>query len=42
MFFGIMFAFAIAVINWLTNRFLIPLSLTIAEQTTFVMVPPCS
>jgi tripartite ATP-independent transporter DctM subunit len=41
MFFGILFAFGIAVINWLTNhlfgfRFLSH----IAQQTTFVMVPP--
>ena len=41
MFFGIMFAFAIAVINWLTNRFLGFRFLShIAQQTTFVMVPP--
>ncbi len=41
MFFGIMFAFAIAVINWLTNRFLkIRFLSHIAQQTTFVMVPP--
>jgi TRAP-type mannitol/chloroaromatic compound transport system permease large subunit len=41
MFFGIIFAFAIAVINWLTNRFLgIRFLSHIAQQTTFVMVPP--
>jgi len=41
MFFGILFAFAIAVINWLTNRFLGFRFLShIAQQTTFVMVPP--
>jgi TRAP-type mannitol/chloroaromatic compound transport system permease large subunit len=41
MFFGIIFAFAIAVINWLTNRFLGFRFLShIAQQTTFVMVPP--
>jgi tripartite ATP-independent transporter DctM subunit len=41
MFFGIMFAFAIAVVNWLTDRFLGFRFLSrIAQQTTFVMVPP--
>ena len=41
MFFGIMFAFAIAVVNWLTNRFFGFRFLShIAQQTTFVMVPP--
>jgi tripartite ATP-independent transporter DctM subunit len=41
MFFGIMFAFAIAVINWLTNRLVGFRFLShIAQQTTFVMVPP--
>lgn len=41
MFFGIMFAFGIAVINWLANRFLGFRFLShIAQQTTFVMVPP--
>ena len=41
MFFGIIFAFAIAVINWLANRFLGFRFLShIAQQTTFVMVPP--
>ena len=41
MFFGIMFAFGIAVINWLVNRFPDYRFLShIAQQTTFVMVPP--
>ncbi|MGZ5803287.1 MAG: TRAP transporter large permease, partial [Xanthobacteraceae bacterium] len=41
MFFGIMFAFAVAVVNWLCNRFLNFRFLSdIAQQTTFVMVPP--
>jgi tripartite ATP-independent transporter DctM subunit len=41
MFFGILFAFAIAVLNWLTNRFFSFRFLShIAQQTTFVMVPP--
>src|SRR5262249_11980689 len=41
MFFGIMFAFAIAVLNWLTHRYLGYRFLShIAQQTTFVMVPP--
>jgi tripartite ATP-independent transporter DctM subunit len=41
MFFGIMFAFGIAVINWLANRFLGFRFLShMAQQTTFVMVPP--
>ncbi|HET7804678.1 MAG TPA: TRAP transporter large permease subunit [Pseudolabrys sp.] len=41
MFFGILFAFGIAVINWLTNRFIGFRFLShIAQQTTFVMVPP--
>ena len=41
MFFGIMFAFGIAVINWLANRLLGFRFLShIAQQTTFVMVPP--
>ena len=36
-----MFAFAIAVLNWLTSRFLNFRFLShIAQQTTFVMVPP--
>jgi tripartite ATP-independent transporter DctM subunit len=41
MFFGILFAFAVAVVNWLTNRFIGFRFLShIAQQTTFVMVPP--
>jgi TRAP-type mannitol/chloroaromatic compound transport system permease large subunit len=41
MFFGIMFAFGVAVINWLANRVLGFRFLShIAQQTTFVMVPP--
>jgi len=41
MFFAIMFAFAIAVVNWLTNRYLGYRFLShIAQQTTCVMVPP--
>jgi TRAP-type mannitol/chloroaromatic compound transport system permease large subunit len=41
MLFGILFAFAIAVLNWLTNRYLGYRFLShIAQQTTFVMVPP--
>ncbi len=41
MFFGIMFAFGIAVINWLANRMLGFRFLShMAQQTTFVMVPP--
>ena len=41
MFFGILFAFAIAVLNWLTNRYLGYRILShIAQQTTLVMVPP--
>ncbi|HSC40796.1 MAG TPA: TRAP transporter large permease subunit [Candidatus Binatia bacterium] len=41
MFFGIIFAFAVAVINWLTDRFLgVRFLSRIAQQTTFVMVPP--
>jgi len=41
MFFGILFAFAIAVLNWLADRFLGYRFLShIAQQTTFVMVPP--
>jgi TRAP-type mannitol/chloroaromatic compound transport system permease large subunit len=41
MFYGMMFAFVIAVLNWMVNRFtgFRFLSL-IAQQTTFVMVPP--
>ncbi|HEY7231158.1 MAG TPA: TRAP transporter large permease subunit [Pseudolabrys sp.] len=41
MFFGILFAFAIALVNWLTNRlFGFRFLSHIAQQTTFVMVPP--
>src|SRR6185312_10642702 len=41
MFFGILFAFGIAVVNWLTSRFLGLRFLShMAQQTTFVMVPP--
>ncbi|MFN3657950.1 MAG: TRAP transporter large permease subunit [Pseudolabrys sp.] len=41
MFFGIIFAFAVAVVNWLSNRFFGFRFLShIAQQTTFVMVPP--
>lgn len=41
MFFGILFAFAIAIVNWLTSRYLGYRFLShIAQQTTFVMVPP--
>ena len=41
MFFGILFAFAVAVVNWLTARFIgFRFLSAIAQQTTFVMVPP--
>jgi tripartite ATP-independent transporter DctM subunit len=41
MFFGILFAFGVAVVNWLTNRFIGFRFLShMAQQTTFVMVPP--
>ena len=41
MFFSIMFAFGVAVVNWLTNRYVGYRFLShIAQQTTFVMVPP--
>jgi tripartite ATP-independent transporter DctM subunit len=41
MFFGIIFAFAVAVVNWTTSRFLSFRFLShMAQQTTFVMVPP--
>jgi tripartite ATP-independent transporter DctM subunit len=41
MFFGILFAFGVAVINWLTSRFIGFRFLShMAQQTTFVMVPP--
>src|SRR5665213_2570279 len=41
MFFGILFAFGTAVVNWLTSRFIGFRFLShMAQQTTFVMVPP--
>src|SRR3954453_19869961 len=41
MFFGILFAFGVAIINWLTSRFIGFRFLShMAQQTTFVMVPP--
>src|SRR5579864_1545342 len=41
MFFGIMFAFGVAIVNWLLYRFTGMRFLShIAQQTTFVMVPP--
>lgn len=41
MFFAILFAFAVAVVNWVTNRLWSFRFLShIAQQTTFVMVPP--
>ena len=41
MFFGIIFAFAVAVVNWLCNKLLNFRFLShMAQQTTFVMVPP--
>jgi TRAP-type mannitol/chloroaromatic compound transport system permease large subunit len=41
MFFGMLFAFAVSVVNWLTDRFFKLRFLShIAQQTTFVMVPP--
>ena len=41
MFFAIMFAFGVAVVNWLTSRYVGYRFLShIAQQTTFVMVPP--
>jgi tripartite ATP-independent transporter DctM subunit len=41
MFFGIMFAFGVAVVNWIIARFTGFRFLShMAEQTTFVMVPP--
>ena len=41
MFFAIMFAFAVAVVNWATARFIGFRFLShMAQQTTFVMVPP--
>ena len=41
MFFGMVFAFVIAVLNWLCDRFLKVRFLSrLAQQVTFVMVPP--
>jgi TRAP-type mannitol/chloroaromatic compound transport system permease large subunit len=41
MFFGILFAFAVAIVNWLLDRLTgFRLLSRIAQQTTFVMVPP--
>jgi tripartite ATP-independent transporter DctM subunit len=41
MMFGIVFAFGVALINWVINRlFGFSFLSTIAQQTTFVMVPP--
>ena len=41
LFFGILFAFGVAVVNWFTTRFLNFRFLShMAQQTTFVMVPP--
>ena len=41
MFFGILFAFGVAVVNWITARFVGFRFLShMAQQTTFVMVPP--
>ena len=41
MFFAIIFAFAVTVVNWITNRvFGFRFLSHIAQQTTFVMVPP--
>jgi tripartite ATP-independent transporter DctM subunit len=41
LFFGILFAFAVAIVNWVTNRlFKFRFLSHIAQQTTFVMVPP--
>jgi TRAP-type mannitol/chloroaromatic compound transport system permease large subunit len=41
MFFSILFAFAVAVVNWATHRYTGYRFLShIAQQTTFVMVPP--
>jgi TRAP-type mannitol/chloroaromatic compound transport system permease large subunit len=41
MFFSILFAFAVAIVNWATTRFLGFRFLShMAQQTTFVMVPP--
>jgi len=41
MFFGILFAFAVSVVNWSTDRvFKFRFLSRIAQETTFVMVPP--
>jgi TRAP-type mannitol/chloroaromatic compound transport system permease large subunit len=41
MFFGILFAFGVAVVNWLIERFTgLRFLSRMAQQTTFVMVPP--
>jgi tripartite ATP-independent transporter DctM subunit len=41
MFFGILFAFGVAVLNWIMNRLTgFRFLSTMAQQTTFVMVPP--
>jgi TRAP-type mannitol/chloroaromatic compound transport system permease large subunit len=41
MFFGILFAFGIAVVNWIVDRLIgFRLLSRMAQQTTFVMVPP--
>ena len=41
MFFGIIFAFCVAVVNWVVNRlFNVRFLSHMAQQTTFVMVPP--
>jgi tripartite ATP-independent transporter DctM subunit len=41
LFFGILFAFAVAVVNWIASRFTGLRFLShMAQQTTFVMVPP--
>ena len=41
MFFSILFAFAVAIVNWITTRLIGFRFLShIAQQTTFVMVPP--
>jgi tripartite ATP-independent transporter DctM subunit len=41
MFFGILFAFCVAVVNWIVNRLTgIRFLSHMAQQTTFVMVPP--
>ncbi len=41
MFFGMLFAFAVAIVNWIVDRLIGFRFLSrIAQQTTFVMVPP--